>query len=124
MQVAMSRLDINTSNISEGAIVDAFAVIQDHSDDNPFSNLDGKIIRFTIKTVSSSESVVLFHGLGYTPNIAFSMGVVGQDYVGTTFTAVVDGLDTNARTIKVVVSDPCEADLIMYVGRDRKRKTK
>ena len=118
----MPRLDIDTTKITDPAAVAAFKIVNEASASNPFSYLDGKLIRFSLKTKTSSESVVLFHGLGYVPNVAFSMGVIGQDYVGTTFTAVVDGSDTNDKTIQVIVSDPCEADLIMYVGRDTQRK--
>lgn len=114
----MPRLDIDTSMIADVATVNALSAIQTHADSNPFSWLDGKIFRFPIKTTTISTAVILFHGLGFTPNIAFSMGILGQDSAGTSFTPVVDGKDTNSKTIKVIVSDPCEAELILYVGRD------
>lgn len=118
----MPKLRIDTSKISDQSVVDALESVQDHADSNVFMGLDGKIIKFLVQTTTSSESIVLFHGLGYTPNIAFPVGIIGQDYVGTTFSPVVSSSDTNDKTLKVVVSMPCYTEMIMFVGRDAERK--
>ena len=113
----MPRLNIDTSNIQDQATVLAFEKVMDQTEKNPFSTIDGKICKFSVKTTTSSEPVVLWHGLGYTPNVAFSMGIVAEDYVGLTFSPVIDNQDTNDKTLKVIVSFPCEVDLVMFVGR-------
>lgn len=118
----MPRLNIDSSKIEDKAVIQAFDSVQDHADSNPFSSLDGKLIKFNIKTSTTGEAITLFHGLDYTPNIAFSVGLIGQDYVGTTFTPVVSDTNTNDRFLKIIVSDPCIAEVIMFVGRDSQRR--
>lgn len=113
----MPRLDLDTSSIADKATALAFNKLMDQTERNPFSTLDGKIIKFKIKTSTSSEPVVLYHGLGYTPNIAVSLGIVEEDYVGLTFSPVVDHQDTNGKTIKIIVSFPCDVEMLMFVGR-------
>jgi hypothetical protein len=113
----MPRLNIDTSTISDQATVLAFDKIMDQTEQNPFSILDGKIIKFKISTSTSSEPVILYHGLGYTPNIAMTLGIVAEDYVGLTFSPVIDHQDTNEKTIKVIVSFPCDVEMMMFVGR-------
>jgi hypothetical protein len=122
MRAAMPRLNIDSSKIEDKAVIQAFDSVQDHADSNPFSSLDGKLIKFNIKTSTTGEAITLFHGLDYTPNIAFSVGLIGQDYVGTTFTPVVSDTNTNDRFLKIIVSDPCIAEVIMFVGRDSQRR--
>jgi hypothetical protein len=117
MRVVMPRLNLDTSAIEDQATALAFNKLMDQTEQNPFSTLDGKIIKFKVKTTTSSEPVVLYHGLGYTPNMAFSMGIVSEDYVGLTFSPVVDHQDTNDKTLKVIVSFPCNVELVMFVGR-------
>jgi hypothetical protein len=113
----MPRIDLDTSTIQDQATVLAFNKLMDQSDKNPFSAVDGKVIKFKVKTTTSSEPMVVHHGLGYVPNIALPMGIVGSDYIGLWFSAVMDNFDTNDRTIKLIVSDPCECNMIMFVGR-------
>ena len=113
----MPRLNLDTANIQDQATVLAFNKLMDQTEQNPFSTLDGKICKFKIKTTTSSEPVVLYHGLGYTPNMALSMGIVAEDYVGLTFSPVIDHQDTNEKTLKVIVSFPCDVEMLMFVGR-------
>lgn len=122
MRVVMPRLDLDISKVKDQALVDVFERINDHSDQNPFSNLDGKIIVTRVKTVRSSDYVTIYHGLGYIPNVAFNMGVLVTDFVGTSFTAVYDNDVTNKNTLKVVVSDPIDSEIVMYVGRTADRR--
>jgi hypothetical protein len=117
MRVVMPRLNLDTSNIQDQATALAFNKLMDQSDQNPFSTLDGKIIKFKVKTSTASEPVILYHGLGYTPNIAVSMSIVEEDYIGLAFSPVIDNQDTNDKTLKVIVSYPCEVDMLMFVGR-------
>ncbi len=119
----MPRLDIDTSKIEDQSVVQAFDSVQGHADTNAFMGLDGKFIKFMVQTVTSSQSILLYHGLGYVPNVAFACGIIGQDYVGTTFSPVVSASETNDKTLKVVVSDPCMTEMIMFVGRDSQRRT-